>query len=64
MQVKCGTAYYSLARLIPQSHVLDKRITTHPIVDRSEQRIDLRSFNFDKVFNLLRYYRQPIATKG
>jgi N-acetyl-anhydromuramyl-L-alanine amidase AmpD len=50
--------YHSLAWLIAQSDVPDERITTHRAVDRSGQRIDPRSFDFDKFLNLLHSYRQ------
>ncbi|MGJ5675134.1 MAG: N-acetylmuramoyl-L-alanine amidase [Nostochopsis sp.] len=53
--------YYSLAWLIAQSSVPDERITTHRSVDRSGTRIDPRSFDFDKFFNLLHSFRQPIS---
>ncbi|MBO3461655.1 peptidoglycan recognition protein family protein [Aetokthonos hydrillicola Thurmond2011] len=49
--------YRSLAWLIAQSNVPDERITTHKAVDRSGQKIDPRSFDFDKFFNLLHEYR-------
>ncbi|WP_088240472.1 peptidoglycan recognition protein family protein [Calothrix rhizosoleniae] len=52
--------YKSLAWLLAQSQVPENRITTHRAVDRSGQRIDPRSFDFNKFFNLLRYYRQPV----
>lgn len=54
--------YKSLAWLIAQSNIPDERITTHRAVDRSGQRIDPRSFDFSKFFDLLHKYRQPIAT--
>lgn len=54
--------YQSLAWLIAQSDIPDERITTHRAVDRSGQRIDPRSFDFNKFFNLLHKYRQPIAS--
>ncbi|MBD0261359.1 MAG: N-acetylmuramoyl-L-alanine amidase [Tolypothrix sp. T3-bin4] len=50
--------YYSLAWLIAQSDVPDDRITTHRLVDRSETRIDPRSFDGQKFLNLLHEYRQ------
>ncbi|WP_026103948.1 N-acetylmuramoyl-L-alanine amidase [Anabaena sp. PCC 7108] len=50
--------YNSLAWLIAQSQVPDDRITTHRTVDRSGQRADPKSFDFDKFFNLLHSYRQ------
>ncbi|MUG98949.1 N-acetylmuramoyl-L-alanine amidase [Scytonema sp. UIC 10036] len=49
--------YHSLAWLIAQSNVPDERITTHKAVDRSGQRIDPRSFDFDKFWNLLHSFR-------
>jgi len=50
--------YNSLAWLLSQSTVPDERITTHRAVDRSGLRIDPRSFDFQKFFNLLHTYRQ------
>jgi N-acetylmuramoyl-L-alanine amidase len=52
--------YNSLAWLISQSTVPDDRITTHRAVDRSGLRIDPRSFDFQRFFNLLHTYRQRI----
>ncbi|GAA6621764.1 N-acetylmuramoyl-L-alanine amidase [Scytonema sp. NUACC26] len=49
--------YSSLAWLIAQSNVPDERITTHKAVDRSGQRIDPRSFDFDRFWNLLHSFR-------
>jgi hypothetical protein len=50
--------YNSLAWLIAQSQIPDDRITTHKQVDRSGQKIDPVSFDFDKFLNLLNTYRQ------
>ncbi|BAZ51224.1 N-acetylmuramoyl-L-alanine amidase [Nostoc sp. NIES-4103] len=50
--------YNSLAWLIAQSQVPDDRITTHKEVDRSGQKIDPLSFDFDKFLNLLHTFRQ------
>ncbi|BAY36993.1 hypothetical protein NIES2111_13270 [Nostoc sp. NIES-2111] len=50
--------YNSLAWLIAQSQVPEDRITTHKIVDRSNQRVDPLSFDFDKFLELLNTYRQ------
>lgn len=50
--------YRSLAWLIAQSNVPDERITTHKAVDRSGQKIDPRSFDFNKFLNLLHEYRR------
>lgn len=50
--------YHSLAWLIAQSQVPDYRITTHRAVDRSGQRVDPLSFDFNKFFNLLHSFRQ------
>ncbi|MEA5551986.1 peptidoglycan recognition family protein [Anabaena cylindrica UHCC 0172] len=50
--------YNSLAWLIAQSQVPDDRITTHRAVDRSGQRADPKSFDFEKFFNVLHSYRQ------
>jgi hypothetical protein len=49
--------YYALAWLIAQSDVSDDRITTHRIVDRSGQRIDPVSFDFDKFLTILHSFR-------
>ncbi len=49
--------YYALAWLIAQSDVPDDRITTHRIVDRSGQRIDPVSFDFDKFLSILHTFR-------
>lgn len=50
--------YNSLAWLIAQSQVPEDRITTHKAVDRSSQRVDPLSFDFDKFAELLGTYRQ------
>jgi len=50
--------YHSLAWLIAQSSIPERRITTHRAVDRSGKRIDPRSFDFDKFLTLLHFYRQ------
>jgi len=52
--------YHSLAWLIAQSSIPDARITTHRAIDRSGQRIDPRSFDFDKFSTLLHFYRLAI----
>ena len=49
--------YRSLAWLIAQSTVPDYRITTHREVDRSESRIDPRSFDRQKFLTLLHQLR-------
>lgn len=51
--------YKSLAWLLALSNIPDNRITTHENVDRSGQKIDPRSFDFDKFFKILHTYRQP-----
>lgn len=51
--------YESLAWLVAQSTVPDNRITTHREVDRSGQRIDPRSFDFDQFYSVLHTFRQP-----
>ncbi|MBW4636329.1 MAG: N-acetylmuramoyl-L-alanine amidase [Iphinoe sp. HA4291-MV1] len=53
--------YQSLAWLIAQSNVPDERITTHRDVDRSGQRIDPRSFDFNKFFNILHSFRGVVS---
>ena len=50
--------YNSLAWLIAPSQVPDERITTHRAVDRSGQRADPKSFDFNKFFNILHSFRQ------
>ncbi|MCF4970731.1 peptidoglycan recognition protein family protein [Nostoc sp. CMAA1605] len=50
--------YHALAWLIAQSQVPGDRITTHKGVDRSGQRVDPLSFDFDKFMTLLDTYRQ------
>lgn len=50
--------YQSLAWLIAQSKVPDARITTHKAVDRSNSRIDPRSFDRRKFLTLLHAYRR------
>jgi N-acetylmuramoyl-L-alanine amidase len=51
--------YNSLAWLVAQSDVPDERITTHRAVDRSGQRVDPVSFDFDKFYSVLHSYREP-----
>lgn len=51
--------YKSLAWLLALSNIPDDRITTHKNVDRSSRKIDPRSFDFDKFFQILHAYRQP-----
>ncbi|MGH7999437.1 MAG: peptidoglycan recognition protein family protein [Brasilonema sp.] len=53
--------YQSLAWLIAQSNVPDERITTHRAVDRSGQRIDPRSFDFSKFWNILHSFRGVVS---
>ena len=48
--------YQSLAWLTAKTGVPDQRITTHKSVDRSGQRIDPRSFDRTKFFELLNNY--------
>ncbi|MDZ8222166.1 peptidoglycan recognition family protein [Nostoc sp. ChiVER01] len=50
--------YHSLAWLIAQSQVLDDRITTHHLVDRSGKKVDPINFDGNKFLNLLNTYRQ------
>ncbi|AFY41076.1 N-acetylmuramoyl-L-alanine amidase [Nostoc sp. PCC 7107] len=50
--------YHSLAWLIAQSQIPEDRITTHQQVDRSGQKIDPVSFDFDQFLTLLNTYRQ------
>lgn len=53
--------YQSLAWLLAQSNVPDQRITTHRKVDRSGQRIDPRSFDFNKFFHILHSFRGVVS---
>ncbi|HEY9768092.1 MAG TPA: peptidoglycan recognition family protein [Coleofasciculaceae cyanobacterium] len=55
--------YKSLAWLLALSNIPDDRITTHKNVDRSAQKIDPRSFDFDKFLTILHTYRQPNVDK-
>ncbi len=55
--------YKALAWLLSLSNIPDNRITTHKNVDRSGQRFDPRSFDFDKFFQILHIYRQPSQSK-
>ncbi|MDX2243950.1 MAG: peptidoglycan recognition family protein [Leptolyngbyaceae cyanobacterium bins.302] len=48
--------YQSLAWLVAKTAVADNRITTHKAVDRSESRMDPRSFSFSRFFQLLQTY--------
>jgi len=48
--------YQSLAWLVAKTAVADNRITTHKAVDRSASRMDPRSFNFSRFFQLLQTY--------
>ncbi|MCC5636662.1 peptidoglycan recognition protein family protein [Nostoc sp. CHAB 5844] len=50
--------YHSLAWLIAQSQIPEDRITTHKEVDRSGQKVDPVSFDFEQFLNLLNMYRQ------
>jgi hypothetical protein len=56
--------YNSLAWLIAQSEVPDDRITTHRSVDRSGQRIDPVSFDFERFFSVLHSFRKVNIGKG
>jgi hypothetical protein len=55
--------YKSLAWLMALSNIPDERITTHQKVDLTGNRLDPRSFSFDKFFSILHTYRQPILSK-
>jgi len=50
--------YHSLAWLIAQSQIPEDRITTHQQVDRSGQKIDPVSFDFEQFLTLLNTYRE------
>lgn len=56
--------YKSLAWLLALSNIPDDRITTHQNVDRSGNRFDPRSFDFDKFFQILHTYRQPTTVEA
>lgn len=56
--------YKSLAWLLALSSIPDERITTHKDVDRSGNRFDPRSFDFDKFFQILHTYRQPTTVEA
>ena len=56
--------YKSLAWLLALSSIPDDRITTHKDVDRSGNRFDPRSFDFDKFFQILHTYRQPTTVEA
>ena len=56
--------YKSLAWLLALSNIPDDRITTHEDVDRSGNRFDPRNFDFDKFFQILHTYRQPITAEA
>ncbi len=51
--------YHSLAWLIAHSSVPDERITTHREIDRSESRIDPRSFDREKFLSYLHSLPRP-----
>ena len=51
--------YRSLAWLVAQTRIPDERTTTHRSVDRSGSRIDPRSFDGTKFFDLLHQYPRP-----
>ncbi len=53
--------YRSLAWLVAQSSVPDDRITTHRAIDRSESRIDPRSFEFERFLKLLHQQRSVMG---
>ncbi len=55
--------YKSLAWLLALSDIPNNRITTHKNVDRSGQKIDPRSFDFDKFLTILDTYRQSTEDK-
>jgi hypothetical protein len=48
--------YQSLAWIVAKTGIPDHRITTHRAVDRSGQRMDPRSFNFPRFFQLLQTF--------
>lgn len=56
--------YISLAWLLAQTTIPDSRITTHQAVDRSNNRMDPRSFNSQQLFSLLRQYPTRAGLSG
>ena len=56
--------YTSLAWLLAQTTIPDNRITTHQAVDRSNSRMDPRSFNSQQMFSLLRQYPTRSGLSG
>ncbi len=57
--------YRSLAWLIAHSSVPDQRVTTHKAIDRSGSRIDPRSFDPQKFFDVLHSLPRPaLAAQG
>jgi hypothetical protein len=56
--------YTSLAWLLAQTTIPDNRITTHQAVDRSNSRMDPRSFNSQQFFSLLRQYPSRAGLSG
>lgn len=52
--------YQSLAWLVAKTGVADDRITTHKAVDRSNSRMDPRSFSFSRFFQLLQTYNKTV----
>lgn len=54
--------YKSLAWLLATCSIPDERITTHQKIDRSGQRSDPRSFDFNRFLAILHTYRQPKAS--
>ncbi len=56
--------YASLAWLLAQTTIPDRRITTHQSVDRSGNRMDPRSFNGQTMFSLLRQYPTRSGLSG
>lgn len=51
--------YQSLAWLVAKTQVPNSRVTTHKAVDRSGDRFDPRSFNWQKFLGLLNSYPRP-----
>ena len=56
--------YSSLAWLLAQTTIPDNRITTHQAVDRSNTRMDPRSFNGQTMLSLLRQYPNRSGLSG
>ncbi|NJK41429.1 MAG: N-acetylmuramoyl-L-alanine amidase [Acaryochloridaceae cyanobacterium SU_2_1] len=52
--------YRSLAWLLGKANIPESRITTHREIDRSGTRTDPRSFDYQKLFQLMRAYKMAL----